>query len=222
MEAAAAIGQDRSRRSTLQRRDARPHGLTRCSEFNGSSAAGEWNWGVPVVLKESTAARTVIRRVDVRRAARQNGVFALEFGLTLVVVLPLFLVVGEFYRLSLWDQALAGATHTAAMTAGRNPGNCQQAAQQAFEEHDLARWLFDQDGDGTIGFVAGQPDGSTSGEVFLVIDADDGNVANGVDFDQRLCGSGGSWIRVTASVSLRAFGIGTIQRRHQSWATNQE
>ncbi|MCY4012690.1 MAG: hypothetical protein OXG82_08255 [Gammaproteobacteria bacterium] len=148
---------------------------------------------------------------------------AMEFGLTLLAVLPLFVAVGEFYRVSLCDQALARATHVAALAAGRDPGNCQQAAQDAFVEHDLARWLFDRDGDGTIGFVAQTPDDSTQGEVFLTIDADDGDVANGVNFDQRLCGPDGSWIRVTASVSLRApFGTGTIWRRHESWASNQE
>ena len=146
------------------------------------------------------------------RAARQAGIAAVEFGLTLLVVLPLFFAVGEFYRLSLCDQALARATHIAAMAAGRNAGNCQQAARDGFQEHGLARWLFDQNGDGTVG----------AGEVALVIAADDGDLANGVEFDQSLCGGDGSWIRVTASVSLRApFGTGTVLRRHESWATNQ-
>jgi uncharacterized protein (UPF0333 family) len=145
-------------------------------------------------------------------ARRQRGVIALEFGLILLVVLPLFLAVGEFYRLSLCDQALARATHLAAMAAGRNSGNCQQAARDGFGEHGLARWLFDRDGDGAVG----------ASEVVLEIAADDGDVANGVVFDQGLCGGGGSWIRVTASVSLRApFGTGTVRRQHESWATNQ-
>ena len=136
----------------------------------------------------------------------------MEFALVLLVVLPLFLAVGEFYRLSLCDQALARATHIAAMAAGRDASNCQQAARDGFEEHGLALWLFDQDGDGDVG----------AREVRLEIAADDGSVANGVDFNQSLCGNAGSWIRVTASVSLRApFATGTVLRRHESWAKNQ-
>ena len=156
-----------------------------------------------------------VRSRRCRRAAGWwgcRGVVALEFALTLLVVLPLFLAVGEFYRLSLCDQALARATHLAAQAAGRSPGNCLQAARAGFVEHGLARWLFDSDGDGAVG----------TGEVVLAIAADDGDVANGVAFDQSLCGRDGSWIRVTASVSLRApFGTGTVLRRHESWATNQ-
>ena len=149
---------------------------------------------------------------DRGRGFRQGGVIAVEFALILLAILPLFLAVGEFYRLSLCDQALARATHLAALGASRNPGNCQQAARDGFVEHGLARWLFDADGDGAIG----------NSEVRLDIAADDGDVANGVAFDQSLCGNSGSWIRVTASVSLRApFGTGTVLRRHESWAANQ-
>lgn len=153
-----------------------------------------------------------------------DGVVTVEFGLILLVLLPLFFAVGEFYRLSLCDQALARATHLAAMAASRNPSDCETAARLGFGQHGLAAWLFDQDGDGTISFGReGEPGESGVSEVGMEISADDGDLSNGVSFDDEACGDEGSWIQVRTVASVRApFGTGTLLRGHTSWAVNQE
>jgi len=153
----------------------------------------------------------------------QRGVQTVEFVLVLMVLIPVVLTAGEFGRVSLCDQALARATHSAAVAAGRNPVDCERRAREAFEGDAIARWLFDADDDGRISFVAGAaPDPETGQEVRLDIAADDGDVANGVAFDQALCGVPGSWIRVQTSVAIRSrFGLGDILRREASWALNQ-
>ena len=152
-----------------------------------------------------------------------GGIIAVEFGLVLLVFATLLTFVGEFYRLSLVDQALARATQLSAAAAGSDPSQCGDAARRAFAGDQLARWLFDRDGDGGIGFVADAgPDGSGAQEVRLDIAADDGVIATGVDFTSPLCGVAGSWIRVRAVVPVRTkFGTGTILRRYDGWALNQ-
>ena len=149
---------------------------------------------------------------------------AVEFSLTLVVLLPLLFAVGEFFRLSMADQSLARATHLGAMAAGRNPADCEQAVRNAFENDAVASWLFDRDGNGRIGFVTGTgPDGSAGEEIRIDIAADDGDVSNGVEFDVPLCGVGGSWIEVRAVVPVRSgFALRSVLREHVSWALNQE
>lgn len=139
-------------------------------------------------------------------------------------MLPLLFGVGEFYRLSLSDQALARAAHLAARAAGTDPGNCEQAARAAFEGDSLAGWLFDRDDDGTIGFVSGGgPDGSAGQEVRIDISSDDGDVSNGVDFTGSQCGNPGSWIRVRVVVPVRArFAFRDVLRERVSWAVNQQ
>lgn len=152
-----------------------------------------------------------------------SGVIAVEFALALLVLLPLAVAAGEFYRLSLSDQALARAAHVAALAAGRDPARCELAARDGFETVDTAIWLFDRDDDGNIGFVSGQgPDGSSGQEVRIDIVADDGDVSNGVVFDQPLCGVAGSMIRVRAVVPVRMpFGLRPIGRERVTWAVNQ-
>lgn len=144
--------------------------------------------------------------------------------MTMLVFFPLLLAVGEFYRLSFIDQALARASHRAATAAGRDPGNCEQAARAAFAGDSVAGWLFDRDNDDRIGFVAGGlPDGTPEQEAGLVIGSDDGDVSNGVVFDQPDCGVAGSWIQVRAVVPVRArFAFREIRRQRMSWAVNQE
>ncbi|MCY3620821.1 MAG: hypothetical protein OXH68_03810 [Gammaproteobacteria bacterium] len=157
------------------------------------------------------------------RPVRESGVIAIEFGLTLLVFLPLLFAVGEFYRLSLCDQALARGAHLAARAAGGDPDNCASAARAAFEGDSLAGWLFDRNDDGSIGFVSGAgPDGSSAQEVRIDISSDDGDLSNGVDFADSLCGSEGSWIRVEIVVSVRArFTFQEMPRKQVSWAVNQ-
>lgn len=152
-----------------------------------------------------------------------RGVIAVEFAMALLIVLPLAIAVGEFLRLSLQDQTLARATHLAARAAGRDPAGCETAARDAFADDGMALWLFDRDGDGSIGFVhrAG-PDGSATQEVRIDITADDGDVSNGIDFDQPVCGNPGSLIRVRSVVSVRLpFLRRSAEREHTSWALNQ-
>ena len=153
----------------------------------------------------------------------QRGSYLVEFALVLAVLIPVTFTVGEFGRVSLCDQALARATHRAALAAGRNAGDCQSTAREAFEGDAVALWLFDADDNGRLGFVTGAvPDAASGQEVRLDIAADDGNVANGVTFDQALCGVAGSWIRVEASVPIRSrWGLGDMVRRHAAWSLNQ-
>ena len=157
------------------------------------------------------------------RRGRQQGAYVIEFALVLMVLLPVTFAAGEFGRVSLCDQALARATHRAALAAGRNAGDCERQARAAFEGDATALWLFDANDNGRIGFVTGAaPDTAAGQEVRLDIAADDGNVANGVTFNQALCGTPGSWIRVQASVPIRSrFGLGDMVRQHASWALNQ-
>lgn len=149
----------------------------------------------------------------------------IEYTIILLVLAAVVAGVAEFYRLSLVDQVLARATHDAAAAAGRNPGQCEQAVQSAFAQDQVARWLFDGDDSGAIGFIMGPgapPDGSPLQEVRLEIMADDGTLDNGVDFAIASCGTAGSWIRVRSIVPVRPrFGAGRILWRHESWAVNQ-
>ena len=149
---------------------------------------------------------------------------AVEFGLILLVFFPLIVAAGEFYRLSLYDQALARATHLAARAAGSDPSGCEEAVRNAFQRDSLAIWLFDRDSDGQIGFVFGSgPDGSTDQEVRLDIAADDGDISNGVHFNSPDCGGAGSWIRVRAVVPIRSnLAFRNVMRQRVSWALNQE
>ena len=157
-----------------------------------------------------------------QRRTRHGGIIAVEFALILLVVLPLMLVVGEFYRLSLCDQIQARATHLAALAGARDPDNCETAVRDAFANHGLAAWFFDTNSDGAIGFVSGtDPDGSAASEVRIDI-ASDADLSDGVDFGETLCGPRGSWIRVRSRVEIRTqFGLGKVIREQVGWAVNQ-
>lgn len=167
--------------------------------------------------------RKAFTNATVRAGRRVQGIIAVEFALTLLVLLPLAVAAGEFLRLSLQDQTLARATHLAARAAGRNPGDCETAARNAFAGDRMAQWLFDRDGNDRIGFVAGAgPDGSPAQEVRIDITADDGDASNGVTFNQRLCGNPGSMVQVRSVISVRMpFLRSRIEREHTSWALNQ-
>ena len=158
-----------------------------------------------------------------QRRNRSSGIIATEFALILLVMAPLMVAVAEFYRLSLCDQVLARATHLAALAGARDPGNCETAVRDAFAGHGLAAWLFDRNGDGTVGFVTGtDPDGSAASEVRIDI-ASDMDLSDGVDFTGSLCGTPGSWIRVQSKVEVRVrFGLATVVRQQAAWAVNQE
>ncbi len=171
-----------------------------------------------------------------RSAAR--GAFTVEFVLTLIASMALFVPVGEFLRISMYDQALAQATHQAARAAAAEPNNadkdkCKDAIRHAFQNGLLSGWLFDRDEDGTveIEFVSDDwPMGSTLAdkelEISLRADEDlyDGDEWKEIDE----CGQEGSWIRVRAGIVIEPwwysdFGLfgGGIRRQEQSWARNQ-
>lgn len=153
------------------------------------------------------------------------GIIAVEYALVLVVLITFLSIATELYRVSLMEQTLARATHLGALAAGRDPTACEAAARQAFAGDRVAAWLFDTDDpDETIGFVSGtNPDGTTNQEVAIEVMADNGSLADGVDFNVANCGAPGSWIQVRATVRVRPrFELGgTILLRYDSWTTNQ-
>ena len=152
------------------------------------------------------------------------GIIAVEYALVLLVFLAFMTIVIELYRVSLIDQTLARATHLGALAAGRDPTACETAVQDVFRNDRVAAWLFDANGDSTIGFSAGtNPDGSSGQEVGLEITSDNGRITDGVTFDVARCGTAGSWIEVRATVPVRPrFRVGgTLLRRYSSWALNQ-
>lgn len=156
---------------------------------------------------------------------RSAGAVVVEYTVVLLVFVAFMTTVAEFYRISLVDQVLARATHDAAIAAGRDPARCEDAVKSAFTENRVARWLFDRDDSGAIGFAMGSgaaPDGTSLQEIRVAVAADDGSLANGVDFSTPNCGTNGSWIRVHSTVPVRPrFATGTILRWHTSWAVNQ-
>ncbi len=163
---------------------------------------------------------TVTRAYKVRKGC--VGVIAVEFAMVLLVFFTFMLIVSELYRVSLIDQTLARATHRGALAAGRNPADCETAAQEALAEDRVALWLFDANGDDVIGFHAGtNPDGTPNQEVGLEIASYDGELADGVVFNMPGCV--GSWIEVHAAVPVRPlFRRGrTLMREYRGWSVRQ-
>lgn len=151
---------------------------------------------------------------------RQRGMMAVEFCMVLLLLVTLAVFIGELYRVSLLDIALARATHRAALAAGRDGANCQAAFEREFAADSLARWLLDVDDSGSLDFaVGGTP---ANADISLEFQADDGVLSNGVAFAGTGCGSSGNWIAVRASVSVRTrFGARRIIRQVESWAVHQ-
>ena len=168
-----------------------------------------------------------------RRA--EGAAYSVEFLLVMLGALSLLLPVAEIYRLSLFDQALARATHEGARAAAADPIACGAAVTAAFNGNSLARWLFDLNGDGTIG-VAAQPAsadlwpaGSATDEAHITVVADE-NLFDGVDWEVAGCGASGSdgWIQVRSRIvvdpwaaPLRLVWPDGFRRQQQSWARNQ-
>lgn len=149
---------------------------------------------------------------------RARGLIALEYGLVLLAFVALMTGVGEMYRVSMYDQALARATHIGALAAGRDAGACSEAFQAAFATDAAARWLFDRDDDGAIAFAEG---GEGDPEVALEFTADQDGLEGGVAFDVPGCGDAGNLLRVRTTVSMRTrFGV-RIRRTAEGWAVNQ-
>ena len=159
----------------------------------------------------------------------------MEFVLIMIAALALFLPVGEFYRLSLVDQALARATHEGARRAAADPARCGTAVGDAFQADALAAWLLDLNDDSTLGIVTnpadpnGWPSGSPTEEVQITIVADE-DLFDATPWELATggCGVDGSWIEVRSRVviepwfaPLRLVWPNGIQRQQQSWARNQ-
>ena len=90
-------------------------------------------------------------RGPINADTRADGAYALEFLLVMMAALFVLLPVTEFYRLSLFDQALARATHEGARAAAADPASCTSAVIEAFNQDDLTAWLFDLNNDSRIG-----------------------------------------------------------------------
>ena len=156
------------------------------------------------------AGARVRRRVRLRARRGVRGAFAVEFVLVLMASMALFIPVGELLRISMFDQALAAATHQAARAAAAEPRNaeavhCRAAIAEAFQDNRLARWLFDRNGDGSVKVVSaagGWPNGPTE-EVRVDVAADE-DLYDGNDWEVSLgCGEQGSWIRVQSRIVIR-------------------
>ena len=158
-----------------------------------------------------------------------------EFVLVLLASLSLFAIVGEFFRISLIDQILAGVTHRSARAAATlaNDTGCAARIRGVFQNDDTASWLLDRDEDGVLGVatsVGGAwPRPSLDEEVQVAISWDD-DPDGGVDWGDGTagrCGDTGSWLRVRAQVTVlpwfgpfRALAPGGFTLQHESWGRN--
>ena len=169
------------------------------------------------------------------RQAGNEGYIALEFVVILMAAFTLLVPVGEFFRLSLFDQALARATHLGARAAAYDPTACDQAVSDAFGSDFMSRWLLDLNDDGFVMVLPAAPGGSDTwpsggslDEVHILVQADD-DLYDGSNWEiDGTCGGRGSWIQVRARIvvdpwfpPLRTFWPNGIRRQHESWARNQ-
>ena len=168
-------------------------------------------------MRSAVAKGLIEKAVGLRYCA---GMLAVEYALALLVFIGMMTFAAEFYRVSMYDQAIARATYQGTLAASTAPGDCVAAFMAAFENEPTARWLLDRNDDGVLDFVFnGDPEDA---EVNIVITADDGVVGNGVAFDTLSCGNPGSWISARAFVSYRStFGFGRILRGTEAWAVAQ-
>ena len=163
-----------------------------------------------------------------------RGMFAVEFGLIMLIALFLFALIGEFLRVSLYDQILARATHLSARAVAVLPvsSGCAAAVSEAFTNDGTARWLFDEDGDGSVSVGVSVATGwpaAGSNEVQVAISWDD-DPSDGVDWSEAVagqCGGNGSWLRVRSRVAVRpwfapfrAVAPDGVVLSHESWARN--
>ena len=168
-----------------------------------------------------------------RRDAR--GAMTVEFMLILLASLTLFALVGEFFRISLIDQVLAGVTHRSTRAAAVLPTDtgCVARVQAVFSGDDTARWLFDRNDDGTLAVEArigtNWPATNPAQEVQIAITWDD-DPDGGVDWSDGTagsCGDTGSWLRVRSQITVepwfvpfRALAPQGFTLQHESWGRN--
>ena len=173
------------------------------------------------------------RRQGPITAAHARGVIAVEFVLVLIASLFFFLPVAEFMRLSLFDQALAGATHQAVRAAAADsnnadPAKCLQSVEDSFQAHRLASWLLDQNDNGAVDVAASATWPSGTDEVHVSLMADE-DLYDGTEWEVAgACGGSGSWIRLETRIVVqpwsglvRAMWPDGVRRQRQSWARNQ-
>ena len=160
--------------------------------------------------------------------------FSVEFGLVTLIALFLFAVVGEFLRISLYDQILARATHLERPSGGAAAGfqRLRGAVSGAFANDGTARWLFDENSDGTVAVGVTTADGwpaDDANEVQVAISWD-GDPSDGVGLERGRRRA----VRRHRLLAARAFpgGRQTLVRpvpraapngvvlNHESWARN--
>ena len=178
----------------------------------------------------------------VRRGGRgrrgMGGAYQLEFLLVLFAALALIMPLVEFLRLSLIEQALARATHHAALAVQRDPANCQAVITAAFENDLLAGWLLDANDDGSVAVRvpntrAGADGALGTEEVLVAVDWDDPS-SGGVCWNSEpsSCTDTGcaafsnrhAWLQLRSRVRVEAAtGIGLwpqgLEREYRSWAS---
>ena len=174
-------------------------------------------------------------RGPIGAAGRAEGAFAIEYLLVLMAAMSLLLPVAEFYRLSMFDQALARATYEGARAAAADPASCGTAVIDAFNNDGLAAWLFDRNDDNRIGMLTlpldphRWPTGSATEEAHVSVVADE-DLFDGVDWEVTGCGAPGTdgWILVRSRIVVRplfaplqAIWPNGFRRQHESWARNQ-
>ena len=165
-----------------------------------------------------------------RRPTRQRGAYAVEFLLVLVGSLSLFVPMAEFMRLSLFDQALARATHQAARAAASpQVVTCQNRVTEVYQGGDgetLIGWLFDANDDGQVDvrFEDGWP--AVGGEVRVAMSgsANAGGTVGPWSWHTG-CGPGGSVTVLRTRIVVPGWSLFAqtlwpdgFAREHVSWA----
>ena len=191
-----------------------------------------WPGAVGIARSAKRAVCVVLRSLPSPSGKRQRGVYALEFALVLLGSLSLLIPMSEFLRLSLFDQALARATHQAALAASGDPGNCEARITGVFQPRDgetLIGWLLDAHDDGAVGVALADdwPDPNDAAREVVVAVGWDDNPNNGLDWADG-CGRPGAWIRVRSRIVVRPWFLFAqtlwpdgFSREHVSWARNQ-
>ena len=182
------------------------------------------------------AAALALARCGGRMARRMRGAYLVDFVLVMIAAMGLVTPLAEFLRLSMIDQALARATHRAALAVQRDPGNCQAAIQNAFQDDFLSSWLLDANDDGSVAIRVPNDRAAADGplgaeEVLVAVDWDDPfndgvcwqSAAGCSDTGCRAFTTAHEWLQLRARIGVRSWsGIDLwqgLEREHRSWAS---